>query len=59
MPKYRITMIKNGASTVVIYVEKANAKVAYDDAIAGAAYIFGPPDPNKPHVVNVIEESTV
>jgi hypothetical protein len=61
MPKYRVTMRKqiDGASNVVtVFVDKSNAKAAYDDAIAGAIIIFGPLDPSKPYIISVVEEPT-
>ena len=36
MPRYKMTLIESGGSMVVVYGEKDSAKVAYDDAIAGA-----------------------
>ena len=52
MAKYKITMTKNGASdTVVVYREKEDVKAMYDEATAGATYIFGSSGPDRPHVV--------
>lgn len=60
MPKYRVTMTKNGSTdVVVVYVEKINAKVAYDDAVIGATFIFGPSDLGKSHIVSIVEEPVV
>ena len=59
MPKYRITLMESGGSMVVLYEEKDNIKVAFDDAITGAEYVFGPADPSKPHTVNVVEEPII
>jgi hypothetical protein len=56
MPRYRITMINNGIGTIVVFVDKPNPKVAYDDAVAGAAQIFGVPEPDKLYSVIVVEE---
>jgi hypothetical protein len=59
MPIYKVTMIKNSTSLVVVYTDKPNAKVAYDDAIIGAAAIFGPPSPTEPHVIHIVEEPAI
>lgn len=58
MPKYKIIMRKpnDGASDVVIvYIDKANAKAAYVDAVASAITIFGQEEPDKVHTICVEE----
>jgi len=56
MTKYRVTMTRDGATdSVIVYVDKSNAKVAYDDAMAGAVLIFGSPSLGKFHVINIVE----
>jgi hypothetical protein len=62
MPKYKITMENrstNASGAVTIFEEKADVKVAYDAAIEGATYIFGPLAQDSLRCITIIEQPEV